>query len=245
MRTDTVLWARRILMVIIVLAIILGGAAAWGTARQSADLDSFLAGFKTDRSQDASSNGPLAFLPRLVESLLASTRPHIGIVAGHSGHDSGAVCPDGLTEAEVNKTIAKAVVKTLEERGVRVDLLEEFDPRLQGYQADAFVSIHADSCQVTLTGFKVASLEGGSEASVRLTECLWNEYEKATGLPRHPNTITYDMSRYHAFREIAASTPAAIIETGFLRADRELLTKGSDRVAAGIVAGIECFLAEK
>jgi N-acetylmuramoyl-L-alanine amidase len=49
------------------------------------------------------------------------------------------------------------------------------------------------------------------------------------------------MSRYHAFREIAATTPAAIIETGFLKADRELLTQRADRAAAGIVAGIECF----
>ena len=50
------------------------------------------------------------------------------------------------------------------------------------------------------------------------------------------------MSRYHAFREIAIETPAAIIEMGFLKADRELLTKRPERAAAGIVAGIDCFL---
>jgi hypothetical protein len=50
------------------------------------------------------------------------------------------------------------------------------------------------------------------------------------------------MSRYHAFREIAVDPPAAIIETGFLKADRELLTHHPERSAAGIVAGIECFL---
>ena len=50
------------------------------------------------------------------------------------------------------------------------------------------------------------------------------------------------MSRYHAFREIAVETPAAIIETGFLKADREVLTQHPERSAAGIVAGIECFL---
>jgi len=32
---------------------------------------------------------------------------HIGIVAGHDGNDSGAVCPDGLTEAEVNRDIGR------------------------------------------------------------------------------------------------------------------------------------------
>jgi N-acetylmuramoyl-L-alanine amidase len=183
-----------------------------------------------------------ALLPQLLGSLLPRVEKRIGIVAGHKGSDSGAVCPDGLTEAQVNRTIAEAVVKELTQRGARVDLLDEFDNRLRAYRADAFVSIHADSCQVNLSGFKVASLEGGSDASARLADCLWREYEAATNLPRHPNTVSDDMSRYHAFREIAIETPAAIIETGFLKADRALLTQHPERAAAGIVAGIECFL---
>jgi N-acetylmuramoyl-L-alanine amidase len=32
----------------------------------------------------------------------------VGIIAGHAGFDSGAVCDDGLTEVEVNATIAAA-----------------------------------------------------------------------------------------------------------------------------------------
>ena len=192
--------------------------------------------------QTPSAGGGATVLTQLVDSLRSRTEKRIGIVAGHSGSDSGAVCPDGLTEAQVNRTIAEAVVKELAQRGARVDLLDEFDNRLRAYRADAFVSIHADSCQVNLSGFKVASLEGGSAASARLADCLWGEYETATKLPRHPETVTYDMSRYHAFREIAAETPAAIIEVGFLKADRELLTKRPERAAAGIVAGIDCFL---
>jgi hypothetical protein len=95
---------------------------------------------------------------------------------------------------------------------------------------------------VDFSGFKVASLEGGSEASERLANCLWDRYEAATDLERHPSTITYDMTKYHAFREIASSTPAAIIEIGFLRTDRDLLTQDTERVAQGIVDGIECFI---
>jgi N-acetylmuramoyl-L-alanine amidase len=49
------------------------------------------------------------------------------------------------------------------------------------------------------------------------------------------------MREYHAFREIDPSTVAAIIETGFLNLDREILTKQTDRVAAGVVDGILCF----
>ena len=168
---------------------------------------------------------------------------HVGIVAGHRGNDSGAVCPDGLTEAEINLRIADAVAESLRSQGVRVDVLDEFDRQLRGYRADAFISIHADSCAVDLTGFKVASEEGGSEASERLATCLWDRYEAATGLPRHVETITNDMLRYHAFREIALKTPAAIIETGFLSGDRLLLTEHADQAAAGIVQGVMCFLA--
>ena len=252
MRTDLVQWARRLLLVSILLATVVGAVAAWQANRPDAAAGATpgqLAGtpgvaVATAQATPASAS-PLDRLAQLIDQLLARAGTRVGIVAGHSGHDSGAVCPDGLTEAKVNLAVAEAVVKLLEERGAHVDLLEEFDPRLQGYQADAFVSIHADSCQVSLTGFKVASLEGGSQASAQLADCLWREYEQSTDLPRHPDTVTYDMSRYHAFREIAATTPAAIIEIGFLRADRAPLTKGTDRVAEGVAKGIECFLSAK
>jgi N-acetylmuramoyl-L-alanine amidase len=161
-----------------------------------------------------------------------------------------------LTEASVNQAIAQAVTADLAGRGARVDLLAEFDGRLAGYSADAFVAIHADSCTaesrysgvesgyvgVDLSGFKVAGRAGGDKASQELADCLWDRYEAATGLARHPDTISRDMRDYHAFRRIAPTTPAAIIEVGFLKADRELLTAHADRAVAGIVAGIECFL---
>ncbi len=169
-------------------------------------------------------------------------KPRVGVVAGHRGSDSGAICPDGLTEAEVNERVAGLVVQDLLARGIRAELLDEFDPRLRGYRAAAFVSIHSDSCTVSFSGFKVARYQWGSAASERLAECLWDRYEALTGLPRHLATITVDMTRYHAFREIAASTPAAIIELGFLNADRDLLTGQPERAAEGVVAGILCFL---
>ena len=170
-----------------------------------------------------------------------------GIVSGHRGNDSGAVCPDGFTEARANLAVAQRVAARLRRAGAEVDLLEEFDARLAGYQADVFVSIHADSCQVKLSGFKVARLSESAVPQVedRLVECLWTRYEQATGLARHENTITYDMREYHAFREIAAQTPAAIIETGFLGSDRRLLEKDPDRAARGIVDAILCFWAEE
>jgi N-acetylmuramoyl-L-alanine amidase len=50
------------------------------------------------------------------------------------------------------------------------------------------------------------------------------------------------MTDYHAFGEIHSDTTAAIIETGFLNLDREILTKRADMVARGVASGILCYL---
>ena len=176
----------------------------------------------------------------------------IGIVAGHAGNDSGAVCVDSngqvtLTEAQVNLQIATLVQKKLVSRGFQVDLLNEFDARLNGYRAVAIISIHNNSCQYIndeATGFKVAAaLETrDTNRAGRLLSCLEDRYHAATGLPFHANSITPDMTSYHAFSEIDPNTIAAIIETGFLNLDREILTQHTDQVADGVVNGILCFV---
>jgi N-acetylmuramoyl-L-alanine amidase len=169
----------------------------------------------------------------------------VGVVAGHAGYDSGAVCPDGLTEAQVNLAVAQEVVALLQRKGYQVDLLEEYDDRLTGYRADALVSIHADSCDVPgATGFKVARVTYSAipEDEDQLVDCIYNEYEAATNLPRHPSSITDNMTNYHAFREIDYYTPGAIIETGFMLDDHDLLVYRPKVVARGIAAGIVCFL---
>jgi len=195
----------------------------------------------------------LILTPRPVEGLQLISQPQlrVGIVAGHAGNDPGAVCEDGngnatLTEAEVNLKIAALVQQQLIERGFQVDLLREFDTRLNGYRAVAIVSIHNDSCEYIndeATGFKVAAALNTTDPNRanRLTACLVDRYYRSTDLTFHAGSITGDMREYHAFREIDPSTVAAIIETGFLNLDREILTKNPERVAAGIVDGILCF----
>ena len=184
---------------------------------------------------------------------LTSSQPQlrIGIVAGHSGNDSGAVCTDGngnvtLTEADVNLKIAAMVQEQLTQKGYQVDLLREFDARLNGYRALAIVSIHNDSCDYIndeATGFKVAAALNTHDLNRanRLTACLIDRYHSVTNLTFHAGSITADMREYHAFREIDPNTVAAIIETGFLNLDREILTKHTDQVAEGVVEGILCF----
>ena len=167
----------------------------------------------------------------------------IGIISGHRDHDAGAVCEDGLTEAQVNANIAGRVQARLQEKGIRAELLAEYDPRLQNYSATALISIHADSCDEineVATGFKIS---GSSYTnSTQLSICVEEAYRQATGLSYHANTITHDMTDYHAFRKIAPGTQAIIIETGFMNLDRELLTTGADVPAEGITNGLLCFL---
>ncbi|MDH3943208.1 MAG: N-acetylmuramoyl-L-alanine amidase [Anaerolineae bacterium] len=174
-------------------------------------------------------------------------RPRIGIVAGHWGNDAGTVCSDGLTEDQVNLEIATLVKEKLAAEGFEVDLLREFDEKLNGYDALLLVSIHADSCQfidLNATGFKVAASWANPrpEKASRLVACIHSRYQEATGLPFHAGSITNDMTSYHAFDEINPETTAVIIETGFLNLDREILTQNQTTVADGIVAGILCYI---
>ncbi|RUA16265.1 MAG: hypothetical protein DSY55_04545 [Clostridia bacterium] len=169
--------------------------------------------------------------------------PQVAIISGHRGFDSGAVCQDGLMEAVVNANIAEGVEKRLQKQGVAVTLLDEYDLRLEGLHARALLSIHADSC-IDESGFKVASAKATalSAEDAALVNCLRIHYSKATGLSFRSTSITRDMTEYHAFQRIADDTPAAIIETGYLGGDRALLQDHPDTAAAGIAAGILCFL---
>jgi N-acetylmuramoyl-L-alanine amidase len=155
------------------------------------------------------------------------------------------MCDDGLLEVTINLDVASRVVAMLQYEGYDAELLAEFSPKLAGYEADAFVSIHSDACNVPeASGFKVARVAGSAipQQEDRLVACLIKEYGETTGLAFHKNSITYDMTVYHAFNEIDPQTPAAIIELGFMAADRVLLTDGAFKVAQGVARGIACFL---
>ncbi len=185
--------------------------------------------------------------PVPTDTLVPTSEPprKVGIVAGHYGSDSGAICPDGLQEVEINLAIAQKVVALLRRKGYQVELLGEFDEAIVGYQADAFVSLHSDSCDIPgASGFKVARVTSSAvpEEEDRLVGCLWDEYEKWTDLARHEDSITLAMRQYHAFRKIALDTPGAIVEMGFMLDDRNILLYEQEKVARGIASGVICFL---
>jgi N-acetylmuramoyl-L-alanine amidase len=175
---------------------------------------------------------------------------HVGLVVGHWGHDTGAICSDslgGYMEVDINYTVADLTRQYLQAEGIKVDLLKEFDNHLDGYFSNALISIHADTCEYIPdlgTGYKIAEAADNKrpEQAARLMACLKNRYGEATGLRYDYTRITQDMTSYHAFGEIDPNTPAVIIETGFMNQDRDLLTKDPARVARGITAGIMCYL---
>lgn len=173
---------------------------------------------------------------------------HIALISGHAGNDSGATCEDTtgsvtLKEADVVAEVAQRVGRRLTQAGASVTILEEFDPRLDDLAVDILLSIHADSC-IDSSGFKVARSSSSSiaETDDHLVACLEGNYHTATQLATSPDTITHNMTEYHAWQKIASTTPAAIIEIGFLGGDQELLTKHRAWVARGISDGILCFL---
>ena len=192
----------------------------------------------------------------------AGATPRIGIQAGHWKSSeqpdelarlrtsSGAFAA-GYKEADVNLNVAQRVVRLLESRGMVVDLLPATIP--PGYDADAFVAIHADgSSSGNSRGFKIATPWRTSRAAQHLLDTVTHEYARATGMP-WDDAITFNMRGYYAFNNrrhthaIASTTPAVIVEMGFLTsaADRAVIIGRADNVAIGIANGIIRYLNER
>lgn len=172
----------------------------------------------------------------------------VALVSGHAGHDSGAVCQNAegvvtLTEAEVVAAVAEETANRLRRAGYDALVLEEYDTRLDGLEAAVLLSLHADSC-VPISGYKAAYYVRSQTpvSGDRILECIDQKYAAITGLDKDPDTITIDMTEYHAFRKIDSHTPAVILELGFLGGDRELLTERSGLVAAAVTESLICFL---
>jgi N-acetylmuramoyl-L-alanine amidase len=172
----------------------------------------------------------------------------IALVSGHAGFDSGAICTaaDGtvtLREVDINASVTERVAEHLRSAGATVLVLEEYDPRLAALEVDVLLSLHADSC-IEASGYKAAGYVRSTtaDADAALLACIDQHYAEVTGLPHHPNTVTHDMTEYHAFRRIAPTTPAAILELGFLGGDQTILTEQPDLIARGVAESLLCFL---
>jgi N-acetylmuramoyl-L-alanine amidase len=149
----------------------------------------------------------------------------------------------------VNLAIAERVARQLRDAGVTVDLLPATVPAR--YDADALVAIHADDGGGSNErGWKIAASWRSSPASRSLRDTLAQAYGLAVDMPEDRYGVSFNMRGYYAFswtrydHAAAPSTPAAIIETGFLTsaADRQVIVDDPERVARGISMGIMAFL---
>jgi N-acetylmuramoyl-L-alanine amidase len=175
--------------------------------------------------------------------------PLIALLAGHSGGiDTGAVCPDGSREVDITTDVAARAKTILETRGYRVEILAEFDRRLdavkRNYAPNAFLAIHVDSCVDFASGYKVARAGNSAipQEDDRLVRCVSSVYGATTQLPWHEGSITRDMTHYHGLMEIHPESPGAIIELGFLGSDKAILKTRRDAMALAIADGIVAFL---
>lgn len=175
----------------------------------------------------------------------------VALISGHAGYDSGAICTDAagnttLTEADITAGIAERTAELLRRDGTSVAILEEYDPRINDLEVDALVSLHADSC-IPASGYKAAYYLFSTlpDEDARLVRCIDTLYPEITGLAKHTDTITHNMTEYHAFRKVAPTTPAAILELGFMGGDQLLLTENADAAALGVAESIRCFLKDE
>ena len=185
-------------------------------------------------------------------------------VAIQAGHWQSADLPDplarlrgstgavggGHTEPEVTLALAQRTAALLRAQGLTVEVLPATVPT--GYTADLFLSLHMDgNSSPQAHGFKVSTRWRSDVAALdaQLVAALTDRYAAVTGLPEDPSVTRamrgyYAYSTYHgqAYR-LGASTPAAILEMGFLSSptDRALVLNNPNRVAQGIVAGINRF----
>jgi N-acetylmuramoyl-L-alanine amidase len=172
----------------------------------------------------------------------------VALISGHAGNDSGAICEDAngqptIQEADVNAAVARLAAERLRQAGADVAILDEYDARLEDMRVDVLLSLHADSC-IDASGYKSSRYINSAipQISDRLVACINLHYAAATGLSENVNTITENMTEYHAFRRIDPQTPAAILELGFLGGDNDLLANQQDLLARGVADGLLCFL---
>jgi len=155
----------------------------------------------------------------------------------------------GVAEIDVNTTVANIVKKQLEYYGLQVELLPATVP--PNYQADVFVSIHADSStDESRRGYKSANALPERNSSDKLLKSLVDEsFFNASGLPDDHMNVSSNMTEYYAFNRskfahtVAKDTPALIIEMGYLSHEEDIIfLKDTKRPATALTEGILKFL---
>lgn len=151
--------------------------------------------------------------------------------------DNGAVY-ENYTERELTNQITLKVKTILEENGVNVDLTRDFDEsatleerieKATKFNYDAYISLHANSCETPNTG---TGYEAYSNNQYTLSKNIVEELSSTYGLPNRGIQATPYYNR---------SIPnSSLIELGFVNndIDRDILINKQDEVAQIIANNI-------
>ncbi len=177
----------------------------------------------------------------------------IVVDAGHGGVDDGCL-GGGLLEKDVNLQIALLVKEKLEEKGFQVMMPRETDEYLaieervelaNSYQADAYISIHQNTCEgsdKSVCGIETW-YDGGDKTrdNEKLARLVHQEALKSTGAKERE---LWDIADYCVTNRTLM--PACLIETGFLsnpEESRRLSSKAyQEKLARGIAEGVAQYM---
>ena len=201
---------------------------------------------------------PKSLVPQIRTAMQTSVRPVVSprrssgcvvIDAGHGGKDPGATSCLGFYEKTVNLAVAGKVASLLKQKSIRAVMTRSNDTFIEledraaianRYNADLFVSIHADSSPSSSTrGFTMYVARSASWSSRRAASAIAKSMAR-TGLSSR-GTQKAD------FRVLVHTQgPAVLIELGYLSNSSEarLLKNSSfqNRLAQAIASGISNFL---
>ncbi|MGE5704229.1 MAG: N-acetylmuramoyl-L-alanine amidase [Clostridia bacterium] len=167
----------------------------------------------------------------------------IVVDAGNGGHDNGASGVAGNREKDYNLAVANKVAKLLSQykefqvvttRSTDVYLtLKERADLANEWDADLFLSIHANSFKPTTRGTETFYYNANSEDFARVVH---KHLVKATGFPDR----TVQIQPFYVIKN--TTMPAALTETGFLTNEIEnkllMSPEFQDRIAKALTAAI-------
>ncbi|OPZ88094.1 MAG: N-acetylmuramoyl-L-alanine amidase LytC precursor [bacterium ADurb.Bin429] len=171
--------------------------------------------------------------------------------AGHGGHDSGAISPNGTREKDINLDVILRTEKLLKAAGAKVILTRRDDTFIQLQQrpvpgnsnrADLFISVHCNSTpkRNSTTGTETYYK---TPRSAQFAAMMHAEMVKALRLKNNGVRV----ANFLVIRE--STMPSVLLELGYLNHSRDealLLTpEFRQRAAQGIVEGIRRYAATK
>lgn len=213
----------------------------------------------SSNGKPAAGSGGLTYTP--AEGLSAADGIHAGepvgdkkrivIDPGHGGSSSPGCVYDGVRESDLNLAMAFRVRDYLKELGYDVVLTREDDSPMsladraafaENVKAGVFISIHHNALEndTVTEGIETWYNDETNSANVTLAGYIQNETSNITDAKNRGLKVSKRMVHLQG-----TSMPACLIEVGFLSSDKErerlINSKYQDKIAQGIVNGIEMF----